>query len=211
MLREQARRAGAFMFSRPEDLHTNPANPREVVFASTGHGKVFPADDWGTLYKIDIVIDAEKPPRATLTILHDGDDFGDYGIRSADNLVWASDGLIYVQEDKATKLRPFGAQTGREASIWQINPARPTDYRLVAVIDRAAVWPGDARDIKASELGAWESSGIIDVSAQFGAHDELLLLATVQAHSLRGGALGGVNDLFQGGQLLLLNRALRIA
>ena len=125
LLREQARRLGAFMFSRPEDLHTNPLNPAQVVFASTGHGKTFPSDDWGTLYRIDLdFADGDlQAPLAVLTILHDGDDFGDYAIRNADNVVWASDGMIYVTEDKATKLRAFGSQTGRELSVWRINPA----------------------------------------------------------------------------------------
>ncbi len=205
VMRERARRLGAFMFSRPEDLHTNPANLSQVVLASAGHGKVFPSDDWGTLYLIDITVHAEGAD-ATLRILHDADDFGDYGIRSADNVVWASDGMIYVQEDKATKIRPFGSQTGRDASIWCIDPADPDDYRVIAVVDRSAVWPPDARDRRASELGAWESSGILDVSAQFGTGDELVLLATVQAHSVRGGSLGGMNDLVQGAQLLLLSK-----
>lgn len=210
LLREHARRAGAFMFSRPEDLHTNPDSPGEAVFASTGHGRVFPADDWGTLYKIEVAVTggATPAPTARLTILHDGDDFGDHGIRNADNLVWASDGMIYVQEDKATKLSAFGAQTGREASVWQLNPAQPEDYRLVAVVDRSAVWPPDARDTGKTRLGAWESSGILDISNACGTSTELLLLATVQAHSVRGGSLGSEQDLFQASQLVLLSKAL---
>jgi hypothetical protein len=38
--------------------------------------------------------------------------------------------------------------------------------------------------------------------------NELLLLTTVQAHSIRGGSLGDEQDLFQGGQLLLMSRKL---
>ena len=209
-MREQARRLGAFMFSRPEDLHTNPANPSQVAFASCGHGKVFPADDWGTVYLIETQIEVtdELSARASMLILHDCDDYGDYGIRNADNLVWASDGMLYIQEDKATKLRHFGGQTGREASIWRLNPEQPTDYSLVATIDRSSIWPRDARDILPRELGAWESSGILDVSAQFGAGNELLMIATVQAHSVRGGSLGGRSKLVQGAQLVIMSRRL---
>ena len=210
LLREQARRAGGFMFSRPEDLDINPADPLQLVFCSTGQGRVYPSDDWGTVYRIDMRFeDGELDrPAARLTILHDGDDFGDYGIRNPDNVVWATDGMIYLQEDKATKLRPFGGQTGREASVWRLNPMQPDEYRLVAVIDRDVVLPLGARDTKKRELGAWESSGIIDVSEVFGATDELLLLTTVQAHSIRGGALGDRDDLVQGGQMLLMSKPL---
>lgn len=114
--------------------------------------------------------------------------------------------MIYIQEDKATRLRPFGAQTGRDASIWRLNPERPQEYRLVAVMDRSVVLPVGARDQQPGVLGAWESCGLLDVSQQFGVSNELLLITTVQAHSVRGGALGDSNDLVQGGQLILLSR-----
>ena len=53
-LRRRAEALGAFMFSRPEDLHTNPRGGTQVAFASTGHGGQFPADDWGNVYLIDL-------------------------------------------------------------------------------------------------------------------------------------------------------------
>ena len=196
------------MFSRPEDLHTNPSNPSQVALCSCGQGNVYPEDDWGTVYLIDIRIEVADIPSATgrITILHDTDDFGEAGIRSPDNVAWASDGMIYVQEDNATKINEFSKLTGRETSVWRIDPDHPEDRSVIATIDRSVILPADARDIKADEPNTWESSGILDVSAQFGVDDELLLLTTVQAHTLRGGALGGGRDLFQGGQLLLLSR-----
>jgi hypothetical protein len=46
--------AGAFKFSRPEDLHTHPNNDRQVVFASTGRSSLFNGtDSWGTIYLLD--------------------------------------------------------------------------------------------------------------------------------------------------------------
>ena len=104
-LRQSAIDKGAFAFSRPEDLHTNPHNDSQAVLASTGRGALFPSDNWGTIYQIDVRVRANSRymaglgSAAKLTILHDADDYGDYGIRSADNLVWATDGYIYVQED----------------------------------------------------------------------------------------------------------------
>ncbi len=206
------------MFSRPEDLHTNPQNGRQVLFSSTGHGKRFPADDWGALYLIDLEFempaDSIIGAKAAITIIHDTDDFGDFGIRNPDNLVWAADGMAYVQEDRATERNKFGKTSGREASVWRLDPAIPEDYQRIAEIDRAVVSPANAKGwmfyLMYFRVGAWESSGIVDASRQFGAWpDELLLLLTVQAHSLRGGSIGGRKDLVQGGQIVLLSRAPR--
>jgi secreted PhoX family phosphatase len=208
-LRAQALTAGAFMFSRPEDLATNPRNELQAVFCSTGHGLRYPADDWGTIYLVDVRFATEGKglrPTATLSILYDADDIGDHGIRCPDNVAWASDGLIYVTEDNATKVHVFGAQSGREASVWTVDPANFENRQRIAEINRSVVLPADARDVRPDERGTWECSGLIDVSAEFGAADELLLLTSVQAHSIRGGALGGSNELVQGGQLLLLSR-----
>jgi len=58
----------------------------------------------------------------------------------------------------------------------------------------------------ATNVGNWESSGIIDVSAIYGMAAGSMLLADVQAHSLRDGNLGGFNQLTEGGQLTLIGR-----
>lgn len=201
----------AFVFSRPEDLHTNSANPLQVLMASTGHGKAVPVDDWGTLYLIDLYFgddDAGYPSAgARLTILYDGDDYGDAGIRSPDNLSWASDGLAYIQEDKATKRGSFGRSSGIEASVWRLDPLHPEAYQRIAVIDRSVLLPSGVRDAKAGEFGAWESSGVIDVSPQLQLPPERLrLLLTVQAHGIFNGAIRGRRGLVEGGQLLMLSR-----
>lgn len=210
-LREAAWQLGAYSFSRPEDLHTRPGDRSQVVFTSTGHGAKVPDDDWGGIYRIalrfETAADGTPQPAAALTILHDTDDFGDRGIRSPDNLTWARDGMVYVQEDKATKRARFGAETGTEASIWRLDPDRPDDYQRIAVIDRSVRVPPGVRDRKSWQFGAWETSGIIDISDQLNwAPPRLALLLTVQAHGLRGGVVGGREQLVEGGQLLLLIR-----
>ena len=209
-LRDAAWELGAFSFSRPEDLHTNPADGTQAVLSSTGHGKIFPEDDWGTLYRIDLrfVAEVSRLPgaTATLTILHDADDYGDAGIRSADNLTWARDGMVYVQEDKATRRARFGSN-GIEASVWRIDPGNPADYQRIAVIDRSVLVPPGVRDTKAGRIGAWETSGIIDISGPLGVTPPgLALLLSVQAHGVRGGPVGGKRELVEGGQLVLLTR-----
>jgi secreted PhoX family phosphatase len=216
LLRAQAKAAGAFMMSRPEDLHTNPANGLQVALCSTGQGNIFPSDDWGTVYLIEMQFDLKQAdpdngqlqPSANIKILHDADDFGDHGIRSPDNIVWAHDGKLYIHEDKATKLNKFGGETGRESSTWCIDPLKPDDFTLIATIDRSVVLPPDASDKRAQAIGAWECCGLIDVSDLFtNAAVELWFITAVQAHSIRGGSLGGRDDLVQGGQLVLLKRA----
>ncbi len=211
-LRSLADSKGAFSFSRPEDVHTNPADGTQAVLASTGRGGLFPSDNWGTLYLIDVDFKLNKGrgnqlnADATLTILHDSDDFGDFGIRSPDNLVWSDDGYIYVQEDRSTSPSSlFGAESGREASIMRLNPDDGT-FIQVAEMDRSAVAPAGSTDGDPDDLGDWESSGILDVTQLFDTTEgERLLFGTVQAHSIRDGIIA-TDDLVQGGQLIFISK-----
>ncbi|MEZ5568668.1 MAG: DUF839 domain-containing protein [Halioglobus sp.] len=205
---------GAFRMSRPEDLHTNPNNGSQVVFASTGRDSLFPSDAWGTTYLIDISWTYSPRgalrPFATVTILYDGDDAGDgqfagpdFGIRSPDNLTWANDGYVYIQEDRS--VGGFGQTSGEEASIWRLDPDSGEATRI-AQMDRNVVAPTSATDPSPGDIGNWESSGIIDVTDLFPTRDgEVLLFGNVQAHSLRDGVIGGNANLAEGGQLFFLN------
>ena len=202
---------GCFAFSRPEDVHENPANPTQVAFASTGRGQLYPADNWGTLYRVDTRL---ADMTAKLTILHDADDSNAIadpsasGIRSPDNLTWSADGWIYVQEDKSTSPGSLFGASGREASIWAINPSDGAyfgNYMRIAEMDRSAVAPEGTTDPSPNDIGNWESSGILDVSEWLQTDDgETLLIGTVQAHSISNGIVGG-EGLVQGGQLFLLS------
>ena len=210
-LRREAKAGGAFQFSRPEDVSTHPSIGTRAVLASTGRDTVFPGHDaWGTVYQIDVDLEGMK---ATLTILYDGDDAGgrfahpDAGIRNPDNLVWAGDGSIYVQEDKAKQRDPlFGSQSGEEASVWRLDPLTGEGQRI-ARIDRSVVLPKGSTDEKPGEIGAWESSGILDVTHLFDSRvGERVLLATVQAHTIRDGMIAK-SKLVEGGQLILLRQS----
>lgn len=198
--------AGGFLFARPEDVSTNPSDGSQVVLASTGRSALFGgADRWGTTYVIDFDL---TDMSATITIAYDGDDAGggqfagpDHGLRCPDNLVWSSNGKIYVQEDRSTSA--FGRTSRQEASIWELDPVDGTVMRI-AQVDRSAIPPGQI-DTDPNDLGDWETSGILDVTGLFRTSaKERLLLATVQAHSLRGGVISSGN-LVQGGQLVLLS------
>ena len=210
-LRREAKAGGAFQFSRPEDVSTHPSIGTRAVLASTGRDTVFPDHDaWGTIYRIDVDFEAM---RATLTILYDGDDAGgarfshpDAGIRSPDNLVWARDGSIYIQEDKAKQQDPlFGSHSGQEASLWRLDPLTG-EVQRIALIDRSVVLPKGSTDEKPGVIGAWESAGILDVTHLFDSRvGERVLLATVQAHTIRDGMIA-TRKLVEGGQLILLRQ-----
>jgi secreted PhoX family phosphatase len=202
-----AEEVGAFRFSRPEDLATDPANPRRAVLASTG-GSAVRADRWGTLYLIDVDFDSDGLP-ATITILIDSDanqPSPDHGLRNPDNLDWADDGVIYVQEDPSHG--DFGSDSGQEASIWRVDAESGAADRI-AMIDRKASLPDGMRDFKAGKFGAWETSGVLDVTDLFEtAPGEILLVGTVQAHGVTGGAIDDF-DLVEGGQLYFLSTRAR--
>ena len=197
---------GAHQFSRPEDLAVNPENGTQVVLNSTGSGSTFPSDRWGTVYLIDLDF---SDLSADLKIIYSGDDAGngqfpdgpDYGLRFPDNLDWADDGYVYQQEDG-----PVGRRSGREASIWQMNPDNGQLTRI-AEVDRSAI-PDGAVDTDPDRMGKWETSGVLDVTDLFGA-DSTVLLVNVQAHGLLGDPVGGEDadsQLVEGGQLLLLRK-----
>jgi len=207
--------AGAFRFSRPEDVATNPKNRRQAVFASTGRERRFPSDSWGTVYIVDVDMSSSTDTiRATVTILIDTDAAAvpDEGVRSPDNLDWADDGYIYVQEDKSYDAG-FGVTSGEEASIWKVDPLTG-DITRIYQIDRSAV-PPDQTDPAPIVIGDWETSGILDVTSLFPKPNnkewDRLLVADVQAHTLRDGNIGGSANLVQGGQLLFLKKKAKSA
>ncbi len=200
--------AGAFQFSRPEDVATSPYDPTVVVMASTGRDRLFPSDSWGTMYAIDTDF---SDLSADICIIYDGDDSGlgyfvapDFGIRSPDNLDWADDGYIYINEDRS--VGGFGQTSGEEASIWKLDPEFPATKRIerIAQMNRLAALPGGQTDGDPADIGDWESSGILDVSDLFKVRAGRLLIGNVQAHSVRDGSIGGNDNLVQGGQLFFL-------
>jgi hypothetical protein len=203
--------AGAFAFSRPEDVSTDPNDGTRAVMASTGRSSLFPSDAWGTMYIIDVDF---SDLSADIDVIYDGDDSGggyfanpDEGIRSPDNLDWADDGYIYINEDRSVS--GFGQTSGEEASMWKLDPKFPNTKGIarIAQIDRSAALPGGQTDPAPSDIGNWESSGVLDVSDLFDVDKGILFIANVQAHSVRDGSIGGGANLVEGGQLFFLYQA----
>jgi hypothetical protein len=209
----QAAANRAFKFSRLEDICRNPADGQQAMFAATGRGSDYPADNWGDTNLITLDFSGD-PPRGEVRILYDGDDSGngqfsnpDFGLRSPDNIEWANDGFAYIEEDRATTPESlFGSTSGQEASIWKIDPREGSLIRI-AQVDRSAV-PVGQTDSEASEIGVWETTGILDVTRLFPHRvGETVLLTNTHAKTLRGEPLGGddqEHDLVRGGQLLFL-------
>ncbi|MCC0177087.1 DUF839 domain-containing protein [Waterburya agarophytonicola K14] len=199
--------AGGFQFSRPEDVATNPEDGTEIVLASTGRDGRFAGDSWGTTYTVNTEFgESGEPLTAQIDILYDGDDAGngqfegsDFGLRSPDNLEWADDGKILIQEDRS--FDEFGLTSGEEASIWEVDP-ETGDLTRIAQIDRSAV-PDGQSDPEPDDIGNWETSGVIDVSQLFDEAPGTRFIFDVQAHSLEDGIIAEA-DLVQGGQLAFL-------
>jgi len=224
----RAEALGSFGFSRPEDVATNPADGTQVVLASTGVDSYdvvngVGSDTWGTVYLIDNDFTDVNNPTATITVIYDGNEDLSRALRSPDNLDWADNGLIYIQEDEAEEssldgepLFGPGATNQNEASIVELDPTTNA-VRTVAIIDRSVVLdgslanPSDAVDVDAGFSGEWESSGIIDVSTLFGKNVGTLFLFNVQAHGIEDqddfNPTSRINDgdLVEGGQLLFLS------
>ncbi|WP_404786988.1 alkaline phosphatase PhoX [Altericista sp. CCNU0014] len=187
---------GAFLFSRPEDVSTNPKDGTQAVLASTGRENIFGGvDTWGTTYKVDVDFNNINTGDITakLDILYDGNDADkrDFGLRSPDNLDWADDGKIYIQEDRAIPSTLFGATSKEETSIWNLDPAAAdpsSTLTRIAQVDRSGV-PSGQVDSNPTDLGNWETSGILDVSTLFGNQPGEVLVFDVQAGTLNNGTI----------------------
>lgn len=216
----RAEAAGAFGFSRPEDVATSPFDGSVAIIASTGVDTyVNGADTFGTLYTIDTDF---SNLTAELTIVYDGDADPNRALRSPDNLDWADDGFIYVNEDEAEEdtlsgepLFGAGAVNPFEASIVKVDPTtgevtRVGEIDRSVVVDPTIANPLNAVDVDAGFAGEWESSGILDVSSLFGRDLGTLFLVDVQAHGIEDqenvNPSSRINDgdLVEGGQLLLI-------
>ncbi|MEA5576827.1 alkaline phosphatase PhoX [Anabaena sp. UHCC 0451] len=186
----------AFLFSRPEDVATNPQDGTQAVLASTGRESIFDgADTWGTTYKVDVDFSNLNTGDITarLDILYDANeaDKKDFGLRSPDNLDWADDGKIYIQEDRAISSTLFGATSGEETSIWKLDPsvADPSStLTRIGQVDRSGI-PSGQVDSNPADLGNWETSGILDVSNLFGNQPGELFIFDVQAGTLNNGTI----------------------
>lgn len=173
---------GAMTFVRPEDGAFNPNNPNEFFFDTTGSssGADDGVNELGRLYSLRLnPSDPVKP--ATLSIVYNADTVvaagGDIAI-SPDN-IGVSGRYLMINEDGTTESRAVMAAKGRDGSIWRFDLVRGRVGVDASTATRVAQLDPPGRDNVAVGPGVWETSGIIDASALFGADT---WLSDVQAH-----------------------------
>jgi Bacterial protein of unknown function (DUF839) len=195
--------AGAMTFVRPEDGAFNPTNPNEFFFDTTGSssGADEGVNELGRLYSLRLnASDPLKP--ATLSIVYNADAVvaagGDIAI-SPDNLD-VSRRYLMINEDGTTESRAVMAAKGRDGSIWRFDLAKGAVGVDASTATRVAQLDPPGRDGIAVGPGVWETSGIIDTSALFGADT---WLSDVQAHPPTTPP-GGPTVTVEDGQLFLL-------
>lgn len=217
-INQRARDLSAIAFGRVEDVDYRKGGGsagREVFFNVTGQPSTGVNADssrskYGRIYKL--TLNAADPTRGTLEVLLDGDNrSGPAGsFENPDNVV-ATENYLYLEEDP----NEYGDET-HDAYVYQYD-LRTRALKVVLELDHRR----DAADaakyntagqgnyaFAKSRPGSWESSGMLDISAQTGVPGTFLL--GVQSHTWRsarfkgadGGALRAAED--QGSQLLVL-------
>ena len=194
---------GAMTFVRPEDGAFNPNNPNEFFFDTTGSssGADDGVNELGRLYSLRLnKSDPLKP--ATLSVVYNADTVvaagGDIAI-SPDN-IGVSGRYLMINEDGTTESRLVMAAKGRDGSIWRFDLVKGRVGVAATTATRVAQLDPPGRDGIAVGPGVWETSGIIDASASFGADT---WLSDVQAHPPTT-APGGTTVTVEDGQLFLL-------
>jgi hypothetical protein len=226
-----------FDFLRIEDVayDKRPGKENVVYLADSGRGLRptdslgIPAPPWrstnGRIWKM--VFDKEDPTKVlSLSVLVEGEDQPVKTlaeIHQPDNLETTRRGSLLVTEDPGSSQQfaqaDWGLPNATTARLWRVdlNGSTPDAARsVVAKVDQTADEgptdvDGTAGAYVPGNLGAWESSGVVDASSVFGAG---AFLVTVQAHSLwvekaPGTATFGTDTLNftnkrEGGQLVLL-------
>lgn len=212
---------GVFQFVRLEDMafDKRPGMANVVYLVDSGRGS---ASTSGHPYTStngriwQMVLDPSDPTIViSLSILIQGDDAplkAPNEIHQPDNIESTQNGL-YITEDPGSgqQFNP-GETNATTARIWQYPFANPLAMAPVAAVDQSAdEGPTDTAGSGLGKLGAWEASGIIDVSSIFGPGTFLL---DVQAHTLfidqspgpdvTGDGVSDWTNKREGGQLLLL-------
>ena len=194
--------AGAFTFARPEDGAFNKRDRGEYFFVTTGDATV-PSNKLGRLYSLRL--NPGNPTQGgTLTVVYNADEIvaagGDVAL-SPDNVGSSSDYLM-INEDGTGASRQVMASRGRDGSVWRFDVTSGRVGIDASSATRVAELDPPGRNGSPPDgsvgPGVWETSGIIDASALFGAD---WWLSDVQAHPpTPAPAPGTVED----GQLFLL-------
>ena len=183
-----------FQFVRVEDIayDKRPGMENVVYIVDSGRGRTaaqsldtpnFRSTN-GRIWKM--VLDPDDPTVVTsLTVQVEGDDNPvktPTEIHQPDNLESTRTGLVVTEDPGSSQQYPFGSTDpdATTARLWYV-PFSGTP-QIVAKVDQSADGgPTDVDGRAPGNLGAWETSGIVDASAVFGRG---AFLIDVQAHTL---------------------------
>jgi hypothetical protein len=163
-------------------------------------------------------LDKYDPTKVTsLTVFVEGDDNPVQTlseIHQPDNIETTPNGLLLTEDPGSSQQFPFDSvdPNATTARLWYVPLADPAGAQVVAKVDQSLDGQGTDVDLRApGNLGAWESTGIVDASAAFGPG---AFLINVQAHTLwveqapgddnNGDGLPDFTYKREGGQLLLI-------
>jgi hypothetical protein len=213
-----------FQFVRVEDIayDKRPGMGNVVYVVDSGRGRTdaqsldtpnFRSTN-GRVWKM--VLDRKDPRKVTsLTVVVEGDDNPvktATEVHQPDNIETTKDGLLLTEDPGSSQQFPVGSTdpAATTARLWLVPFSG--DPQVVAKVDQSADGgPTDVDLRPPGNLGAWESSGIVDASAAFGRGAYLI---NVQAHTLwverapgddnNGDGQPDFTFKREGGQLLLL-------
>jgi hypothetical protein len=210
-----------FQFVRVEDIayDKRPGKGNVVYVADTGRGTAGASQAGrstnGRIWKM--VLDPADPTKVTsLSVFVEGDDNPVKTlaeIHQPDNVETTATGLL-VTEDPGGSQQFAATDTSANATtarLWYV-PFSGASPQVVVKIDQSADGgPTDVDGRAAGNLGAWETTGIVDASAAFGPG---AFLINIQAHTLWIEKADGDDNYAppgpdftykrEGGQLLLL-------
>lgn len=201
-----------FQFVRLEDVAYDRRKNNVIYIADTGRGatseggNAFTSTN-GRIWKL--VLDRKDPKKAKLSILIEGDDNPVKTlneIHQPDNLETTKDGLFITEDPGSSQQFPVGSTdpNATTARLWHYGFSTGATT-VVARVNQSADEGSTDVDAATSpgNLGAWESSGIVDASRFFG---KGAFLVDVQAGTLivEEEQRGTLTYQREGGQLLVL-------
>ena len=183
-----------FQFVRVEDIayDKRPGKENVVYIVDSGRGRTaeqsldtpnFKSTN-GRVWKM--VLDPDDPTVVTsLTVVVEGDDNPvktPTEVHQPDNIETTRAGMLVTEDPGSSQQYPFGSTdpAATTARLWWV-PFSGAPEVVVKVDQSADGGPTDVDGRPPGNLGAWESSGIVDASAAFGPGAYLL---NVQAHTL---------------------------
>jgi hypothetical protein len=217
-----------FQFVRVEDVayDKRPGMSNVVYIVDSGRGTAGASQAGrstnGRVWKM--VLDPTDPTKVlSLSILIEGDESPvktPTEIHQPDNIESTANSLLITEDPGSSQQFPFGSDnpsspnfdpTATTARLWKYDLATGTMTPAAKVNQSADEGPTDVDSSSAGNLGAWESSGVVDASSVFGPG---AFLIDVQSHTLwvekatgdDNVAPAGPDFTFkrEGGQLLLI-------